>query len=34
VQILTFLLVPVVLARIRGFKLVLGWFPPVFAGNG
>jgi len=27
-----FLLVIVVLAEIRGFKLFMGWFSPVFAG--
>ena len=31
-QYLTFLLVFVVLAEVYGFKLVIGWFPPVFSG--
>jgi len=31
-QILTFSLVPVVLADIQGFKFVIGLFPPVFSG--
>jgi len=28
----TFLLVTVVLAKVRGFKLVMGWFSIVFSG--
>jgi len=32
VQILTVLLVITVLAEIRGLKLVIGWFSPMFAG--
>jgi len=31
-QILTSSPVPVVLAETHSFKLVVGWFPPVFAG--
>jgi len=31
-QILTFSLISVVLGEIRGFKLVISWFSPVFPG--